>query len=262
MNSFTILQDIPVRVFDTKTDKTPIVLLHGYLETMEIWDSFVPLIKENYRIIIFDLPGHGMSGTYDVNTMSRQAAVVKAYLDKEGIQCVTLAGHSMGGYVAQAFTLDYPQAVHSLVLIHSTPFADSEEKKRIRVQEISQIEAGKIQDVIEHFMPLVYAPKNRKSFERFIDEAIGSAMVHDPEGIVASLKGMIERPSYEEMLLKINCPLLFFFGSEDQFITMDRAHILVDKYPKATTVFLENSGHQGFIEEPDKVVEEIIRFCS
>ncbi len=262
MNSFTILQDIPVRVFDTKTDKTPIVLLHGYLETMEIWDSFFPLLNENFRVILFDLPGHGMSGSYDINTMSRQAAVIKAYLDKERITCIALAGHSMGGYVAQAFTLDYPDTVRSLVLIHSTPFSDSEEKKCMRELEISQIKAGKLQDVIERFMPLVYAPKNRKPFEEFIDEAIGAAMVHEPEGIIASLKGLMERPSYESLLLQLKCPLLFFFGTEDQFITLDRARYLFDAYPKANSIFLENSGHQGFIEEPKVVAEAIISLCS
>ncbi len=78
-------------------EKISLVLLHGYLETHEIWDSFRVLLDGSFRTIAPDLPGHGLSGTFDVNHMEKQADVICAYLQKQNIEKVIVAGHSMVG---------------------------------------------------------------------------------------------------------------------------------------------------------------------
>jgi pimeloyl-ACP methyl ester carboxylesterase len=85
MNAFYMLEQIPVLVSDTKTDKMPLELLHGYLETHE-YGILSELLDPDYRTIAPDLPGHGMSGTFIVNDMEKQADVVYAYLKKEKIK--------------------------------------------------------------------------------------------------------------------------------------------------------------------------------
>ena len=89
---------------------TPVVLLHGYLESSDIWDDFAKKLSEKYRVISVDLPGHGMSGSYgSTHTMEFMANIVKELLDTLGIKKVFLTGHSLGGYVTLAFLELFPE---------------------------------------------------------------------------------------------------------------------------------------------------------
>ena len=63
-----------------------LVLLHGFTESLEIWDEFSAEISLDFRVVCVDLPGHGKSGSFgDMHTMEFMADCVKAVLDKEGI---------------------------------------------------------------------------------------------------------------------------------------------------------------------------------
>lgn len=255
-----MLNGIPVRVFDTKTEKTPIMLLHGYLETLEIWESFIPLLSDTYRVMALDLPGHGMTGTFQVNTMKSSADVVASYIRKEGLSGVVLAGHSMGGYIAQQVLKDYPDLVKGLVLLHSTPFADTHQKKESRDKEIAKIQGGGLESVVEDSVPLMFAEDNRPHFRSDIAAICGAGFTHEPEGICASLLGMKERPCYSEVLASAKVPLLFIYGLKDFYISEEKARSLAAEYPQATTLFLAESGHNGFLEEPQKVAEALLDY--
>ncbi len=252
-----MLDGIPVRVFDTKTPKTPLLLLHGYLETLEVWESFIPLVSDTYRVIAPDLPGHGVSGTFEVNTMERCAGVLASYLKKEHLSGAVVAGHSMGGYIAQALLNDYPDLVKGLILLHSTPFADTPLKREARDKEIALIQRGGLEKIVELSIPLMFAEENRSKFHTQIEAICGAALSHSPEGICASLLGMKTRPDYTELLAATPLPLMFFFGLKDYHISEEKARQLAASYPQATTVFLASSGHNGFKEEPQAVAEAL-----
>src|SRR5690606_19202303 len=82
------------------------------------------------RVICIDLPGHGNTGNFgNIHTMELMAEVVNAVLEHLNIYGVSLVGHSMGGYVSLAFAEKYPEKVTGLVLLNSTPEADSKERK-------------------------------------------------------------------------------------------------------------------------------------
>ena len=257
MNAFYMIEQIPVLVSDTKTGKMPLMLLHGYLETHEIWDTFRVLLEESFRTIAPDLPGHGLSGSFAVNHMEKQADVIYQYLQKEKINEIVMAGHSMGGYVAQAFCMKYPHMVKKLLLMHSLPFADSEEKKAARDRDIELIRKGKLEEVAARDIPLMYAPENRARMASVIENTIFMAQVHDPAGIEASLKGMKERPPYDDFLKTMSVPLHLIFGMQDHYISMEKAQETASIFTNAKTVFLKNSGHNGFLEEPTEVLSII-----
>ena len=64
MEYFLTANNIPVHILDTKKGDNVLLLLHGYLETLYIYDDFINILSNDYRIIAIDLPGHGLSGTY------------------------------------------------------------------------------------------------------------------------------------------------------------------------------------------------------
>ena len=87
-----------------------LVLLHGYLESGKIWDSFAERIPRGYRVIVPDIPGHGQSDSWgDLHSMDDLAAAISAIMEAEGIGKIFLVGHSMGGYVVMAFAELFPE---------------------------------------------------------------------------------------------------------------------------------------------------------
>ena len=100
VEKFITAGDTPVHVCDSEKGDRCAVLLHGYLESMLVWDDFVPYLYKQVRVITLDLPGHGISVVKGpVHTMEYLADVVKDTLDALGIARCTLVGHSMGGAV-------------------------------------------------------------------------------------------------------------------------------------------------------------------
>jgi 3-oxoadipate enol-lactonase len=100
----------------------PFVLLHGLGGSWLDWEYQIPYFARRYRVLAPDLRGFGDSPRGIGRTgVQRHAADLVAFLDALGIDRCLLAGHSMGGAVAQQFTLDHPQRVERLVIANSVP---------------------------------------------------------------------------------------------------------------------------------------------
>lgn len=253
---------IPIRA-DDRGKGNVIVLLHGYLETLEIWEAFAASLAKHCRVITLDLPGHGLSGwNGGVHTMELMADAVKGVLDKLQVKECVLVGHSMGGYVALAFAKKYGDALKGLCLFHSTPNPDSAEKKANRDREIALIREDKLGLIAAQAIPNIFAPDNIKRFEEAIEEIKVNVEFADKNGIAACLQGMKEREDMNDFLLSYAKPVLLILGKKDSLIGWDVAQILIAKLKKAKVLVLENSGHAGFIEEPEASEKGMLAFVA
>lgn len=238
-----------------------IVLLHGYLESGKVWDAFTGQFKDGFRFIIPDLPGHGSSGSWGkVHSMDELATAVRAILDKEKINKIFLAGHSMGGYVTMAFADLYPEYLSAYSLVHSTPFADTAEKRDNRDREISLVLCGKKRQIVLVNIPKAFATDNLESMSQEVELLKHMAMRSPENGMVALLNGMKERPDRTGVLQNPELPLLLIGGMKDNYIPVEVFEKLVKLAPHASVVRLENSGHQGFMEQPDLVKNAFLSF--
>ena len=238
-----------------------IVLLHGYLERGEVWHDFTQRFPGGFRFIIPDLPGHGDSGCWGkLHSMDELAAAVKAILEKEGIRRVFLAGHSMGGYVTMAFADLFPEYLSGYALVHSTPFADTKEKRENRDREISLVLCGKKRQIVLVNIPKAFATDNLDSNSREIEQLKAMAMRSPDNGTIALLNGMKERPDRTAVLKDPELPLLLIGGMKDNYIPVEVFEKLVALAPHARVLRLNNSGHQGFMEEPEDVALAFVDF--
>jgi len=238
-----------------------IVLLHGYLETAEIWEDFVPLLTKKCRVITMDIPGHGWSGHWgNEHSMNDLAASLKKILDAEGIETHILVGHSMGGYVAMAFAALFPERLDGYVLFHSTCFADTEEKKGNREREISLILCGRKRQIINVNVPKAFADDNVVRLKERISRTQEIAYQNEDRGIVALLNGMKMRSDLSSTLADWSLPLLLIGGMKDNYIPVEVFEKLSMMAPHASVLKLEESGHMGFVEESDRSAEALLEF--
>lgn len=252
MEFFAISNGIPIHILDTKKGENVLFLLHGYLETLYIFSEFIDIAQNDFRIISIDLPGHGLSGSSKtINSMEFCADIVADVLNicKVGEeQKVIVAGHSMGGYVAQAVLRKYPQRFCNLVLLNSTPFADSPDKVKDREREIELIQNLKLNQIVAFSIPNTYAKDNLRKFDDKILETIEISETHDPQGIIASIHGLQERPNNVEFLKSIS-NFLIILGDCDKYISLEKVAEIASLYPN-NTVVIPNTGHNCFIEAP------------
>ena len=104
----------------------PVVLIHGFAEDATVWRFQVDHLKDNYRLIVPDLPGSGQSTILKKERISMEdyAACIKTILAAENIEQCVMIGHSMGGYITLAFADKYPAQLQSFGLFHSSAYPD------------------------------------------------------------------------------------------------------------------------------------------
>ena len=258
---FLMAGSTALHIADSGVGDKCVVLLHGYLESMYVWDDFTSLLTPSVRVITVDIPGHGISEIKgEVHTMDMIADVLHEMINSLGIEKVTMVGHSMGGYVSLAFCARYPEQLEGLVLLSSSPNPDTDEKKENRRREIALVRAGK-KDALARVAPEAgFAEHNRRRLKSYIDDLVECVHITEDDGIVALLGGMIERVDQNEMLRKCSVPQLFIMGKHDAYIPIAAAEAIIANNPQAEVAWLENSGHMGFIEEPEACAEALLKF--
>ena len=261
VEKFIMAGPTALHVCDSGQGDKCVVLLHGYLESMLVWEDFIPFLYKELRVVTLDLPGHGISVvTGEEHSMEFLADTVADGLRELRIERCTLVGHSMGGYVAEAFAAKYASMLQGLLLFHSTPNPDTEEKRENRRREIELVRADKKELIAELFAPKGFAPENRKRLRAVIEQLSELISMSDSDGVVAVLNGLIQRADQNEMLRNLNVPQLFIFGREDEFIPVAAAEAIVAAQPQAEIAWLDHSGHMGFVEEPEQALAILTGF--
>jgi pimeloyl-ACP methyl ester carboxylesterase len=237
-----------------------VVLLHGFLGSKEIWEETRNALAKHFKVICIDLPGHGHSDCYGyVHGMELMARSVKAVMDKLRCTKYVLVGHSMGGYAALAFAELFPENVKGLCLFHSTSYPDSEAKKKDRDVAIKSVKSNP-NVFIRATIRNLFAEKNIAANKKQIALATEVADKTQRQGIVDALEGMKDRPKREIILSYADCPIQFIIGKHDNVLPyqtlLDQTKLC--KHPH--TLLLENSGHMGFLEQPDTCLKHLKKF--
>ena len=239
----------------------PVILLHGYLETSEIWSGFGKKLAEKYRVISIYLPGHGLSKVYgESHSMEFMAGAVKGLLDNLNIKKVFLTGHSMGGYVTLAFLELYPEFLKGYCLFHSHPFADSPEVVQKRENDIKIVRSGKKYLIYPMSIPTMFAADNLNKFHEAVQRSKDIASTIRDECMIAVLNGLLLRPSRLAIMEAGKVPYLWILGRKDTYISCETIPKMVKLPGNAKLMVLENSGHMGFVEEEDLSVKIITDF--
>jgi len=238
-----------------------IVLLHGYLESSEVWNGFAEKLSAKFRVIVVDLPGHGLSDVYgEVHTMDFMAEAVKEILQDLKIRKAFLTGHSLGGYVTLAFLELFPEYLSGYCLFHSQPFPDPPAALEKRKREIGIVKMGKKNLMYPDNVTMMFASSNLDKFPEALQRSKVIASRIPGDGIIAVLNGMMVRPSRLSFVEEGRVPFLWILGTMDNYIPCDLIQSRVNLPSNAKVVILKNSGHLGFIEEEDLSVTIVSDF--
>lgn len=250
---------IPINVEDQGSGE-PLVLLHGFLENNTIWDRFVPLLKDKYRVIRPDLFGHGKTpSAQEVYSMRDFADSIAAVLDALHIKTATFIGHSMGGYVTLAFLENYPHRIDALMLLNSTSKPDSEDRVKERNRAIKIVKKRK-KDYVRSSISNLFAESSRVKYKDVLEHHVTMAAAQESQAIIASLKGMRGRKERTETLKAFTGKKSIVTGEKDPIIPL--AEISEVAEYTHSNIYVLPDGHMSYIEQQKKVEEAFKEFLS
>ncbi len=233
---------------------TPLVLLHGYPLDHTIWEAIVPLLQDDFDLILPDLRGFGQSIVPEKPyTLEDMAEDIAALLDHVGLTHSVLAGHSMGGYVALAFARLYPQRLSGLALVASQAAADTPERRAGRYQTIEAIQRQGVEEVARTMSERLTAKADLVPHLRDL------IRLQRPAGLIGALRAMAERPDATAWLANLSCPLVLIHGQADELIPVERAREIQTRVPQATLVEIPAVAHMPMLEAPEVTAEALRR---
>ena len=227
-----------------------LVLLHGFMENLSIWEEMEKSISQNFNLIKIDLPGHGKSEILgEIHTMELMAEEVKKVTDHLKIDQFHLLGHSMGGYTTLAFAEKYPEKLKSFTLFFSTYFEDDAEKKEQRRKSLRIIKEA-FRTYVNAGIPNLFNPNEKDILEGKINLAKEIALSTKTEGVLAAVKGMIERTDKSEVLKNFDGKILVIAGKQDNAVNTKKT---VENLPDKTNIksYVLDCGHNGHWEKPE-----------
>ncbi|MCW2118345.1 alpha/beta fold hydrolase [Flavobacterium sp. 7A] len=237
---------------------TAIILLHGFLENKQMWNSFIPEISNKNRVITIDLLGHGDTECMSyVHTMEDNADAVHAVLTHLRIRKAVFVGHSMGGYVSLAFAELFPESVKGLVLLNSTSRADSEERKTNRDRAIKAVKQSYV-NFISLSIANLFSEGNRERLINEINYVKKEALKTPLQGIVASLEGMKIRIDREVLLHLTPYPKMLILGKKDPVLPYDETKSQIDETQVQLVTFPD--GHMSYIENKIELTAVLLKF--
>lgn len=269
MEFFTTSSGITVHVWDTRKGDKTLILLHGYLETMYVFSDLIEELKSRYRIITMDLPGHGLTDSapagkdgISVNTIQFDVPVIEGVMQKCNVNEAILCGHSMGGFIALEALRQHPELFEKVILMNSHPYPESPEMGSVRKREIEIIRQEKLSLLASASIPKMYFEENLRRCDDKVMETVELCETHDPEGIIASIRGIESRPDLQDVLRETNVPVMLIYGDNDSFLPLDKVELMKKDFPSVNYRLISSTGHNSFIENLPEVINAITVFCA
>ncbi len=260
---------LSVHLRDTGPRSAPVLMLvHGSNASIQTWEPWAARLGKRYRVIRFDLPGHGLTGanpTRDYSTAAF-AGIVEKVRAKLGVDRMILAGNSMGGGVAWHYALAHPEHLTGLILVDSVGQPEPGNQSpplafRIARMPVIRNLAAMItpRSLIADSLPGAYYDRSLAT-----DEVIDRywELLRYPGNRTATLDRFAGKPDYatDAKLARIATPTLILWGENDALIPASSGRWLAARIPGSQLIVYPKTGHIPMEERADQSAADVYRF--
>jgi len=220
--------------------KPTLILVPGLLCSARLWAAQIDGLSDLADIAVADM-------TRD-DTMAGMAQRVLDCTDGT----FSLAGLSMGGYVAMEVMRRAPERVERLALLDTGARADTEEQTIRRRDLIGLADRGEFKAVSPKLLPLFVHP-DRLADKAMVDAISKMADSVGKDAFLRQQQAIMHRPDSRPGLAAIACPTLVVCGREDVLTPPELSEEIAGLVPGADFVLIEGCGHLSTMERPDDV---------
>ena len=223
-----------------------------------MWAPQMKTLSEHCRILAPDVRGFGASPDFDHQwTLGDAADDFIVLLDTLGIPTVTLAGLSMGGYLAFELLRKRPGMIERLILADTRARADNPAEGEARTRLAESVEHRGTETLVEAMMPRLLRDNADPGVRELIRPTIAGAR---PSSVAQALRAMRDRPDSTSLLAEIGCPVLVLVGREDLVTTVEESRKMADAIPGARYEEIPDAGHLSNLENPEAFNRAVHRF--
>ena len=237
-----------------------VVLVHGIGLNLLIWDDFVPVLSEKFRVIRYDLPGHGGSATVGSPlSLTKLSLHLAGLMDHLEIKRAAIAGFSLGGMINRRFAMDYPDRVSALVIMNSPHARDAEAQQLVEQRAFSS-DAGPgdtLDDAIQRWFTSGFIARRPEVIDRVRTWVLASdpRSFHQCRQILASGVTELVRPDPP-----VRRPALVMTCGQDSGSTPSMARSIAGEIPGSETVIVPGLRHLGMLEKPSLFLGPMVTF--
>ncbi len=247
------INGLKINYYDSgvRNEKPPIIFIHGFPFSSEMWAPQVERLKESYRVLTYDIRGHGKSDAGDGQyTLEFFVDDLMALLDSIGVPRATLCGLSMGGYIALRAVERNPERVYSLILCDTGPQADTNEVKLRRAASIRLVKTKGVDQYAESFVKAVFTTESFKSRQNEVEMIKRVIRSNSEIGICGTLLALAGRTDTTEALQFITVPTLILVGDSDKITPPKLSQIMDSKIKNSQFHIIPNAAHLSNLENP------------
>jgi len=239
---------------ESPADGPPIVLIHGLGLNRECWEWTTPALSDRYRVITYDLYGHGQSvvppKTPSLSLFTQQ---LSGLLDHLQIERASIVGFSLGGMIARRFAQDHPHRAEALAILHS-PHRRSEQAQAAILKRVEQAKtkgpASTVEAALERWFTESYRAANPTMMNRVRSWVMANdqAVYHTIYRVLAAGVEEIVAPNPA-----IACPTFVVTGDEDFGNGPEMTRAIADEIEGAELLILKGLRHMALAENPEAI---------
>ena len=238
-----------------------IIFIHGFPLNKTMWNKQFGELKENYRVIAYDIRGHGNSDSGDGNfSIELFVTDLLSFMDALKIDKTILCGFSMGGYIALNAIENYPERFNALILCDTNCIADTPDIKEKRLKVIENIKENGLEHYADESLKNLFAPLSFSKHKNEIAIVREMIMKTSKKSLYNTLLALTERKETCTKLHEIKVPVLIMVGKEDEITPPDVALSMHEKIKGSIIHTIDNAGHLSNMENSKEFNNQLAGF--
>ncbi|MBR0271006.1 MAG: alpha/beta hydrolase [Methanobrevibacter sp.] len=233
-----------------------IVFIHGLSDDLTYWMELSSELENEYKILLYDIRGHGKSesGDFSIDILADD---LHELLFKLSITKASFIGFSLGGNIALAFALKYPEIVEKMILMASFSQCDEQlESRFLEFKNALDISFEEFYDVIiKYVLPEEIIGRNREVLDHIKHEKARTSNVEAIKSGVNMGFGF----NCTDQLHKIDVPTLILAGRNDEIVGLDLIEILNKNIKNSGLVIFDDTKHNLLIGRNIQQILKLIR---
>ncbi|MEV6165648.1 4-carboxymuconolactone decarboxylase [Streptomyces sp. NPDC052052] len=244
--------------FDGPKDAPTLVIGPVLGTTWHMWDRQIPELTQHWRVLRYDLPGHGGAPARPATTVSELSDRLLATLDGLGVQRFGYVGCSLGGAIGADLALRHPHRVASLALVAASPRFGSADEFR---QRGVVVRTNGLEPMARTAPERWFTPGFAAAQPAIVEWAVQMVRTTDPGCYIAACEALATFDIRGE-LGRITVPTLVLVGAEDQVTGAGDARTLVAGIPDARLALVPDASHLAPVEQPAAVTDLLLTHFS
>ena len=256
------IDNLIVSYDDEGAENAPtIIFIHGFPLNKSMWDMQREALRDTYRVIAYDIRGHGNSEAGDVEfSIDLFVNDLLRLIDALELNNTILCGLSMGGYIALRTIENYPELFEALILSDTQCMADTSEGKGKRLTAIESIKENGVEQYADESIKNLFAAESFTTRIKEIATVKNMIVKVSQESLINTLHALASREETCDKLEDIKMPVLIMVGSEDKITPSSAAQMMKEGITDSFLKVIAHAGHLANLENPSVFNHHVRKF--